>query len=269
MTQDEVKYFAEHINDGKSIRLDGSTRFYSMEIPLYSINYWTTSPYSRKLLNKTLCAEEHKQVPLQMYVKMVREKSAALSEFGFNETRILSIEEQHGLCNLTSGLPVDKDFKLESFPQFYMMPKLKQKELTEIGKKKERVKLYPIVENDKMMGLSYWTFTANDQESIKVYIGSPEVPKQIIGVSKITQMGILTIYTAIVLVVYNMLKTKYVGLSQSIMFEYMPDSLALLQLCDDITLARQDGDLALEEELAKELLEIYRSPELIIQKTKP
>ena len=44
--------------------------------------------------------------------------------------------------------------------------------------------------------------------------------------------------------------------------------LKLLKLCDDIALAREDGDLALEEELASELLEIYRSPEFLIEVTK-
>jgi hypothetical protein len=37
----------------------------------------------------------------------------------------------------------------------------------------------------------------------------------------------------------------------------------------DIFLARQDGDLELEESLYRELIELYRSPERIILRTIP
>lgn len=52
------------------------------------------------------------------------------------------------------------------------------------------------------------------------------------------------------------------------MFENLPDCNELFQLCKDIILARLDGDLLLEEELSNELIQIYRSPETIIEKTR-
>ena len=52
------------------------------------------------------------------------------------------------------------------------------------------------------------------------------------------------------------------------MFWNLPDPTRLLRLCQDIILARMDGDLLLEEELSNELLEIYRSPESLIENTR-
>ena len=153
---------------------------------------------------------------------------------------------------------------------YFVMPTLKETELKEVGKNKQyRIKAYPIIKNDVSMGLSYWYFTLDSNYTTNIYIQSPEVPKDIIGISTITEMGILTIYTAIVMVVYSLIKTDYVGISPNVMFENMKNCEGLLQLCDDIILARQDDDLALEEELSQELLEIYRSPELLIEKSKP
>lgn len=81
-------------------------------------------------------------------------------------------------------------------------------------------------------------------------------------------MCIYLIDVSIVLVVANAIRGMTSGLSRDIMFENLPDCDELLQLCKDIILARLDGDLLLEEELSNELIQIYRSPETIIEKTR-
>lgn len=73
---------------------------------------------------------------------------------------------------------------------------------------------------------------------------------------------------SIVLVVANAIRGMTSGVSRDIMFENLPDCDDLLELCKDIILARLDGDLLLEEELSNELIQIYRSPETIIEKTR-
>lgn len=73
---------------------------------------------------------------------------------------------------------------------------------------------------------------------------------------------------SVVLVVANAIRGMTSGVSRDIMFENIPDCDDLLQLCKDIILARLDGDLLLEEELSNELIQIYRSPETIIEKTR-
>jgi hypothetical protein len=57
-------------------------------------------------------------------------------------------------------------------------------------------------------------------------------------------------------------------LQTKIIFEEMPECEELLQMCEDIFLARQVGDVDLEYQLYRELVEVYRSPEQIIERTR-
>jgi len=46
-------------------------------------------------------------------------------------------------------------------------------------------------------------------------------------------------------------------------------NLKILQLCLDIYLVRESGELALEEDLFAKLIFLYRSPETLIKWTRP
>ena len=48
-----------------------------------------------------------------------------------------------------------------------------------------------------------------------------------------------------------------------IFFENIDDCDYLMQLCMDIYISREEGDLKLEEELYFELIRIYRNPEIL------
>ncbi len=52
-----------------------------------------------------------------------------------------------------------------------------------------------------------------------------------------------------------------------IRYEDLPDVEVILSLCEDLFIARQFGNLLLEEELYWELIELYRDPQLILQVT--
>ena len=47
------------------------------------------------------------------------------------------------------------------------------------------------------------------------------------------------------------------------------DPRPIMRLCDDIYMARQSGQMEVEQALFRELIELYRSPESIIHYTKP
>ena len=49
----------------------------------------------------------------------------------------------------------------------------------------------------------------------------------------------------------------------------MPEPQEILDMCEDLFMSRQDGELTLERDIYKELIEIFRSPETIIAITKP
>uniref|UniRef100_A0A6B2KXL2 Uncharacterized protein n=1 Tax=Arcella intermedia TaxID=1963864 RepID=A0A6B2KXL2_9EUKA len=81
--------------------------------------------------------------------------------------------------------------------------------------------------------------------------------------------GIISVYSVFVLGLGRFLRIYVSGLSHRAIFEDMPEVDELLEYCTDILLARQDGVPELEEELFRELVEIYRSPERMIRMTLP
>lgn len=64
------------------------------------------------------------------------------------------------------------------------------------------------------------------------------------------------------------LRLAVTGLAQRVIYEDLPEPDALLELCEDIFLARKAGQLWLEELMYHELISIYRSPERLVAITK-
>jgi len=81
--------------------------------------------------------------------------------------------------------------------------------------------------------------------------------------------GIIGLYTVFVLAIGRLLRSGVSGLSHIVIYEDMPEVDELIHYCEDIFLAREDGELELEEELFRELIELYRSPERMILRTLP
>lgn len=127
----------------------------------------------------------------------------------------------------------------------------------------------------------YWKASQNDTGSddhfynsifppgkIQVAVFSSEVPSNSV-VETLASSGLIGLYVGIVLAVGRFLRLSITDLSYRIVFEDMPECDELLSYCEDIFLARQDGDLKLEEELFRELIELYRSPERLLLRTLP
>jgi len=80
--------------------------------------------------------------------------------------------------------------------------------------------------------------------------------------------GLIGIYATIILAIARVIRTMMSGQTDDVMFICLPDPQPLVRLSKDIILARMDGDLLLEEQLANEIIQIYRSPESIIENTR-
>jgi len=83
----------------------------------------------------------------------------------------------------------------------------------------------------------------------------------------LASVGLIGLYVGVVLAVARFLRLAITDLAFRIIYEDMPACEEIISYCEDIYMARQDGDLVLEEELFRELVEIYRSPETIIGRT--
>jgi len=80
--------------------------------------------------------------------------------------------------------------------------------------------------------------------------------------------GLIGIYATIILAIARVIRNMMSGQTDDVMFICLPDPQPLVRLSKDIILARVDGDLLLEEQLANEIIQIYRSPEALIENTR-
>uniref|UniRef100_A0A803TYY0 Piezo-type mechanosensitive ion channel component n=1 Tax=Anolis carolinensis TaxID=28377 RepID=A0A803TYY0_ANOCA len=83
-----------------------------------------------------------------------------------------------------------------------------------------------------------------------------------------TGFSIVGLYMSVVLVIGKFIREFFNGISRSIMFEELPNVDRILKLCTDIFLAREAGELELEEQLFAKLIFLYRSPETMIKWTR-
>uniref|UniRef100_A0A1A9WMD8 Piezo-type mechanosensitive ion channel component n=1 Tax=Glossina brevipalpis TaxID=37001 RepID=A0A1A9WMD8_9MUSC len=85
----------------------------------------------------------------------------------------------------------------------------------------------------------------------------------------LTAGGIIGLYTSLVIVASQFLKTVLGGASLRIKFEDMPYVDRVLQLCLDVYLVREAKEFMLEEDVYAKLLFLFRSPETMIKVTRP
>ncbi|XP_037894241.1 piezo-type mechanosensitive ion channel component isoform X3 [Glossina fuscipes] len=85
----------------------------------------------------------------------------------------------------------------------------------------------------------------------------------------LTAGGIIGLYTSIVIVASQFLKTILGGASLRIKFEDMPYVDRVLQLCLDVYLVREAKEFMLEEDVYAKLMFLFRSPETMVKVTRP
>ncbi|XP_059490786.1 piezo-type mechanosensitive ion channel component-like isoform X3 [Neocloeon triangulifer] len=89
------------------------------------------------------------------------------------------------------------------------------------------------------------------------------------GLSFFSGGGIIGLYTTLVLVASKFMRGFFSGVCFTIMFDDLPDVDRILQLCLDIYLVRESGELSLEEALAAKLIFLFRSPSTLIKWSRP
>jgi len=80
--------------------------------------------------------------------------------------------------------------------------------------------------------------------------------------------GLLGLYVGLVLSVGRFLRMWVNSLVSRIYLDDMPNVEKLMKMCEDIFIARQCGDLLLEEYLYRELIDLFRAPARLVEITK-
>ncbi|KAK3164410.1 hypothetical protein QOZ80_1AG0017640 [Eleusine coracana subsp. coracana] len=97
---------------------------------------------------------------------------------------------------------------------------------------------------------------------------SEETPQGIIG-ETLSKFSIWSLYITFVLAVARFIRLQCSDLRMRIPFENLPSCDRLLDICEGIYAARAEGELEVEEVLYWTLVNIYRSPHMLLEYTKP
>lgn len=81
--------------------------------------------------------------------------------------------------------------------------------------------------------------------------------------------GVIAIYFTVVYTIGRFLRLVFQDSSKRMIYEELPDTTLLLDLCSGIYIARIQGFLEMEYKLYYQLVQIYRSPELLLDVSRP
>ncbi|KXZ45122.1 hypothetical protein GPECTOR_58g571 [Gonium pectorale] len=81
----------------------------------------------------------------------------------------------------------------------------------------------------------------------------------------LSRFGITGLYVTFVFAIGRFLRLSVAALRLRIPTEDLPSTRRLVALCQDIAVARAEGELVLEDQLFQALINVYRSPELLIE----
>ena len=84
----------------------------------------------------------------------------------------------------------------------------------------------------------------------------------------VVSLGITGLYVTIVFGIGRFVRLSIANMRMRIPYQDLPDVSHLWTLCSDITVAREEGEFMLEEQLFYTLINLYRSPQVLFELTK-
>ena len=128
----------------------------------------------------------------------------------------------------------------------------------------------------------YWTFkiankdkqgpfgkTVNDNDNSSddmiLIIYNEEVIGSLFG--NALQLSVVGLYATIVIAIGRFIRLIFDRISQRVIYEEMPNTEQLFEICEGIFIAQLEGDLVKEKRLYDLLIRMYRSPETLIKIT--
>jgi len=254
---------------------DDYTRMQLIKFPLYSLNIWDINPPNlNELQQKLFNSSSQFKFILTM----------TLTRLGPNTNKVVSYTNTYpqndwlsasNILALASAVINGTTYSIQNqtfFPRILRLPPIEKPEPI--------TNLYvdlALTRFTNSAGVMWWSLIQGNQTYEKDVFKSTNQTEFIVMSPEILgsnffgdlgNIGIIGLYTGFVLAVGRFLRLTVVGLYTRVIYEDFPDCDLLLQLCMDIYTARQDRELVLEEELYHELIQLYRSPETLMDVTK-
>jgi len=117
------------------------------------------------------------------------------------------------------------------------------------------------------LSLPSWTLTSR-WSALELLVASDKIAPDPLGAGTSgggsSSWSVIGIYGAVVYTIGAFLRMVYKDASKRIIYEELPDTDLLMDLCNGIYIARIQGDLEIEYKLFYQLVHIYRSPELLL-----
>ena len=85
--------------------------------------------------------------------------------------------------------------------------------------------------------------------------------------SSVMSMSVIGIYVTIVYAAGRFLRIIFDRYSERVIYEELPETQKLFEICEGIFIAQLEGDMLSEKRLYDLLITVYRSPELMIKMT--
>jgi hypothetical protein len=80
-------------------------------------------------------------------------------------------------------------------------------------------------------------------------------------------MSVVGLYVTIVIAIGRFLRIVFDKISQRVMYEELPNTKQLFEICEGIFIAQMEGNLVHEKQLYDLLILMYRSPEALLKIT--
>ena len=122
-------------------------------------------------------------------------------------------------------------------------------------------------------GNFYWTFAPATDNSYKesqnggfeVLLYNESVVKSMFFDS--VSFSVIGLYTIVMYALGSMLRSVFDRISERVIYENLPNTERLREICEGIFIAQSESDLQSEKYLYDLLITIYRSPELMLKMT--
>lgn len=106
---------------------------------------------------------------------------------------------------------------------------------------------------------------SKEEQTLVIIVHNEHVIGSLFG--QAMQFSVLGIYVSFVIAIGRLIRFLFDRISQRVMYEELPDTSQLFELCEGIFIAQQEGDLVREKQLYDLLILIKRSPEALIKIT--